>query len=133
MRQVTYIAAFTPEPEGGYSVTFPDAPGAITQGEDANEALENAREALELMLEAHDEAGDALPEPRALDIVAREITAAGAIPFAITASAPSKATRINITIDEGLLDRINREVDTRGQSRSAFFADAARRALRDAS
>lgn len=131
MKEIVYLAALTPAPEGGYCVTFPDAPGAITEGRDLEEAAANAREALELILEAHAEAGEALPARRPLDEAAKEIAAGGAIAALISASAPSKATRINITIDEGLLNRVNRAVDETGRSRSAFFADAARAALRE--
>jgi hypothetical protein len=28
-----YVAKLTPEKDGGYSVTFPDIPGCITQGD----------------------------------------------------------------------------------------------------
>jgi antitoxin HicB len=36
--------------EGGVVVTFPDVPEAVTQGEDKDEALQNASEALETAL-----------------------------------------------------------------------------------
>ena len=123
------MAAFAVASEGGYTVTFPSVPGAITEGDDLNEAVANAREALELVLEANAETGASLPKEvheRAL----AEIVAAGALPMLVSAAAPSKAVRINVTIDEGLLERINREVRALNQSRSAFLAEAARRALR---
>lgn len=37
--------------EGGFVVTFPDVPEAITQGDDKDEALEYASEALETALD----------------------------------------------------------------------------------
>jgi predicted RNase H-like HicB family nuclease len=40
-----------PEEEGGYSVFVPLFPSCTTQGETAEEALNNAKEALELLLE----------------------------------------------------------------------------------
>ena len=46
-----YVAKLTPEESGGYSVTFPDVPGCITQGDTEEDALKNAKEALELTLE----------------------------------------------------------------------------------
>ncbi len=131
MREVTYLAALTPEAGGVYSVAFPDVPGAISQGDSFDEAVANAREALELMLEAFAEDGEAFPARSTPDAAARAIVKAGAVPVVISAAAPSKAARINITIDEGLLERVNRVVDAEGKSRSAFFADAARAALRE--
>ena len=38
------------QPEGGYVVTFPDIPEAVTQGDDEDAALERAAEALETAL-----------------------------------------------------------------------------------
>lgn len=40
-----------PEAEGGYSVFVPLFPSCTTQGETAEEALSNAKEVLELLLE----------------------------------------------------------------------------------
>ena len=48
-----YVAKLTPEDDGGYSVTFPDIPGCITQGDTKEEALKMAKEALELTLEEY--------------------------------------------------------------------------------
>jgi predicted RNase H-like HicB family nuclease len=129
MKEVSYIAAFERQPEGGYSVTFPDAPGAISEGEDIKDAWFNAREALELWLEACVEAGDSLPQQSSIEAIAK--LAPGAQLQLVTAAAPTKAVRINVSIDEGLLDRLNRRVEETGQSRSAFIADAVRHQLRE--
>ena len=45
-----YPAIFCAEEEGGYSVEFPNVPGAITQGETLFEALEMAEDALAIVL-----------------------------------------------------------------------------------
>lgn len=47
--------------EGGYVVTFPDVPEAITQGEDEADALLRAADALETAMEGYVEDGQALP------------------------------------------------------------------------
>ena len=57
-----YVAKLTPEKDGGYSVTFPDISGCITQGDNKDEALKNAKEALELTLEDYLD-GSPLPDP----------------------------------------------------------------------
>lgn len=57
-----YVAKLTPEKDGGYSVTFPDIPGCITQGDTKEEALKMAKEALELVLEEYLD-GRPLPDP----------------------------------------------------------------------
>ena len=45
------VTTFTPEPEGGFTVTFPDFPGCITYGKTLEEARKYAHEVLELWLE----------------------------------------------------------------------------------
>ena len=51
------------EDDGGFVVTFPDIPEAITQGETREEALKMAQEALEAALEFYFEDKRAVPAP----------------------------------------------------------------------
>jgi predicted RNase H-like HicB family nuclease len=50
MAKYTYPAIFEKEHEGGYSIYFPDIEGCCTQAEDIAEGIENAGDALCLML-----------------------------------------------------------------------------------
>ena len=54
---VAYLCRFRPEPEGGFTVTSPKLPPVVTYGETLEEAQANAREAIELCLEAMREDG----------------------------------------------------------------------------
>ena len=59
-----YPVTLTPDPEeGGFVVTFPDVPEAITQGETADECLSEAQGALEAALEYRVREGLDIPEP----------------------------------------------------------------------
>lgn len=58
-----YPVIIEEQPEGGYIVTFPDIPEAITQGEDIDEALLYAVDALETALSFYVEARKPLPTP----------------------------------------------------------------------
>jgi antitoxin HicB len=49
--------------EGGYIVTFPDIPEAITQGENVEDALRHAADALETALEFYFDARRPVPAP----------------------------------------------------------------------
>jgi antitoxin HicB len=49
------------QPEGGFTVTFPDLPEAITEGDDRDAALFNAQEVLTLVLEQRIADGEAIP------------------------------------------------------------------------
>lgn len=45
-----YPAVFHAEPEGGYTIFFPDIEGCLSQGETIQECCEMAEDALTLML-----------------------------------------------------------------------------------
>ena len=52
-----YTVILEPQEEGGYTVQCLEIPGAISQGETKEEALENIKEAIELVLEViHEDA-----------------------------------------------------------------------------
>lgn len=61
----TYHATLQPDPDGGFLVTFPDVPEAITHGQDRPDAIASAREALGLALRGIIADGRALPVPAA--------------------------------------------------------------------
>jgi len=62
-----YSARFTPDREaGGFVVTFPDIPEAITQGDTEQEAMDYARDVLQLALAAYLDRGMDIPVPRKL-------------------------------------------------------------------
>ena len=51
----TFTAVFEAAPEGGYAAWVEELPGAISQGETLEEARENLKEAIELILECNRE------------------------------------------------------------------------------
>jgi antitoxin HicB len=50
-----------PQPEGGYVVTCPLLPELVTEGETVREAMANANDALEAIIEAFQSLGRPLP------------------------------------------------------------------------
>jgi len=58
---IRYAAVLEAQPEGGFTVTFPDIPEAITEGDDRDAALFNAAEVLTLCLEQRMEDGEDIP------------------------------------------------------------------------
>ncbi|OGC81435.1 MAG: hypothetical protein A2V81_04245 [Candidatus Abawacabacteria bacterium RBG_16_42_10] len=48
---MSFLAVFTQEKSGGFSVSVPALPGCFSQGNDINEAKKNIKEAIELYLE----------------------------------------------------------------------------------
>ena len=63
MMNLEYPVNLEPAEEGGFVVSFPGVPEAITQGEDEEEALARAADALETPLEFYTEEGRDLPKP----------------------------------------------------------------------
>jgi len=58
-----YHANLDSDPDGGFNVTFPDVPEAITAGDDEQEALANAQDALGLSLRCRIKDNEELPVP----------------------------------------------------------------------
>ena len=52
IKTLGYQIRLQEEPEGGYTVTVPALPGCITYGSDMPEAIDMAKEAIELYLES---------------------------------------------------------------------------------
>jgi antitoxin HicB len=62
-----YSVVLIPDPEeGGYTVRVPALPGCITEGDTLEEALDNARDAIQLYIEDLEACGEPIPEERAM-------------------------------------------------------------------
>lgn len=64
-RERAYTVILQPEPEGGFTVFAPSLPGLVTYGETEAEALDMAREAIQLYLAEREAAGEAIPDEAA--------------------------------------------------------------------
>ncbi len=131
---VRWYPAVVERAKDGFGVVFPDVPGCTSAGDTVEEALSNAAEALEGHIELLVEHGEPVPEPgppdapvpdwlgEDVDVVVRVL---------VPVEMPGRAMRLNITLDEGLVRRIDRVARALGMSRSGFLAEAARRMLRE--
>ncbi|KCZ72918.1 hypothetical protein ANME2D_01359 [Candidatus Methanoperedens nitroreducens] len=61
MKVLSYRILLRKEPEGGYTVIVPSLPGCITYGDTIDEAIEMAKEAIELYIECLKEHGEEIP------------------------------------------------------------------------
>ncbi len=119
-----YYLAVAEKGEGeSWGVYFPDFPGCISAGETFAEAAAGAHEALALHIEGMTEDGLELPAPTPPELVQREV---GAQCLMVEATAPSRSVRLNISLDEGLVRRVDRAAELQGLTRSGFLAAAAR-------
>lgn len=57
-----YSVIYTPEPEGGFTVTVPSLPGCVTYGKDLNEAKKMAEDAINLYLESLQKHNEPIPQ-----------------------------------------------------------------------
>lgn len=61
MKLSSYRILLRREPEGGYTVIVPSLPGCVTYGDTIEEAIEMAKEAIELYIESLKEHGEEIP------------------------------------------------------------------------
>ena len=124
MARLFYPAILEKEPDSAYGVTFPDFPGLVSAGDTAEEALVNSHEALAGHVALMVQDGDQLPDPTPVEAVARP-RHSGCCHYARRVTVPGRAKRVNVTLDEALLE----EIDEVADNRSRFLAEAARAEL----
>lgn len=61
-KERSFTIHLLPEPEGGFTVRVPALPPVVTYGETYEEAIANAREAIEAILDVYREDGTEIPE-----------------------------------------------------------------------
>lgn len=64
MNQTQYRILLRREPEGGFTITVPLLPGCVTWGDTLDEAIGNAKEAIELYLESLTAHGEEIPSEK---------------------------------------------------------------------
>lgn len=70
----TYLAVFEADKEnGGYTITFPDFQGAVSESETLQEAAYNAREVLEIYTVMFEDEGKDFPKPSSFKTLAKEL------------------------------------------------------------
>jgi predicted RNase H-like HicB family nuclease len=121
----TYFALVHKEPGSAYGVTFPDIPGCYSAADRLEDVVPNACEALDLWFEDAENVepsdAEAIGKAHAADL------AKGAFLVAIPrVSREGKPVRVNISIDQGILDAIDAAAAMRKLTRSAFIAEAAK-------
>ena len=113
-----------------FGVVIPDLPGSFCAGDTLDEAVYNAREAIELWLETV--INDGGPAPLASSITGHQANpdyagwAWTVVPVDL-ATLSDKTERINDTLPKRVLRRIDQAAQATGESRSGFIAHMALR------
>lgn len=114
--------------ESDYGVTVPDFPGCFSAGDSIEDALSQAREAIELHLEGMLDDGEGVPEITPFEDWQKQKEYKGGVWFLVgidPSKVAGKAKRINVTIPERLLDQIDKAAALEQTSRSGFLTTAA--------
>jgi predicted RNase H-like HicB family nuclease len=135
--QYMQVVTLIHEENGVFGASFPDFLGCITVADSLDAIIPKAAEVLAFHIEGMIEDGLELPPVRTLaqlrnDPVFRA-DSVGAMIALVPYAPPARAARINITLDESLLARVDRAAEAVGETRSGYLADAARRRLAEES
>lgn len=127
---MAYIVMLIHEEAGRYGASFPDFPGATTAAGDLDGLYRKAAEMLAFHAAGMADDGEPLPTPRSLselqaDPAFRE-DSEGAMIAVVPVDLPGKSVRVNITLEESLLKRVDHAAAATGESRSGFLAQAAK-------
>jgi predicted RNase H-like HicB family nuclease len=116
-----------------YGVTVPDLPGCFSAGDTLDEALESAKEAIDLHLEGLAEEGQEVPAAGSAARYAKAKEFKGAIWALVevdTSRFDGRAEKINITMPRRILARVDDYAKSHGLTRSGFLTQAAEKAMR---
>jgi predicted RNase H-like HicB family nuclease len=131
-----HVIALVHEESGSYGISFPDFPGCVSAARSLDEAVQRGAAVLAFHVAGMIEDGDELPVIRSLAQMQSDrrfrADAKGAVVVAVPLDVPGKAVRLNISLDEHLVEQIDRAAAASGQTRSAFLAEAAKSKLRGA-
>lgn len=122
-----YFVVIHKDDDSDYGVAVPDLPGCFSAGDTLDQALSNSIEAIECHVEGLFADGEELPAPQPSEAHMHNPVYEGGI-FAVVnvelSNLSGSAKRINISIPENVLSKIDHFVKVQGGSRSAFFAEA---------
>jgi len=111
-----------------YGVTIPDLPGCFSAGLTLDESLENAEEAILTHIEGLLIDNEDIPKPKSLDFHKSKNPDKDIIWAVVNVDLlklSGKSKRINITIPERVLSKIDYYASKEGETRSRFLVSAA--------
>lgn len=128
-----FIIAIEPgDDTHAWGVVVPDLPGCFSAGDTLDEAMDNAREAIDLHVQTLLEDGESIAPARTLAQWQADPEYAGWV-WAVVDAPVEKyfgpADKINITVPRLILARIDDYAKRHGMSRSGFLVEAARTAM----
>ncbi|GAC88557.1 hypothetical protein NBRC3257_2154 [Gluconobacter thailandicus NBRC 3257] len=105
-QMTSYIGLIHKDPESDFGVTFPDFPGCVSAGDTLDDAKAMGTEALNGHVKCMAEDGYSLPKPSTLEAIMADPDNASGVAFLVSVETPSKPVRVNVMLDEKLLEVI---------------------------
>ena len=126
-----YIAIVHKDATSDFGISFPDFPGCVTAGSSIDEAKDMAHDALSLHIKGLLEDGESIPAPSKLEDIMADPDYSDAVAILVVTAEGKKArsVRVNITVPEDMLRKIDAVAKKRGMSRSSFLVNAAQHAI----
>ena len=122
-----YAVVIHKDRKSDFGVTVPDLPGCYSLGHSFEEALENSIEAIECHVEGLLKDGDPLPVAKSIEEHMKKYAYKNGVWAYVSVDLSrlsGKAKRINITIPEYVLSKIDIFATKIGESRSALLTQA---------
>jgi predicted RNase H-like HicB family nuclease len=133
MNKLTYTIAIEPgDEQHAFGVVVPDLPGCFSAGDTLEDAYANAKQAIEAHLELNLEYNEPIPDRKPFDEHRRNPEFAGWVWALIEVEdIPAKKTpvRLNVSLPEYLVHRIDQYARAHHLTRSGFLAKAALKEL----
>jgi predicted RNase H-like HicB family nuclease len=126
MNTLHFIALVCGSLASGYRASFPDLPACQAQADDVAGLVVEARRAALDHLQALADTGDSWPTPTPLEQIA---VAPGVIAVLVDVAVDDPFIRINISLGERLVQRLDAAAEARGMTRSGFIAQSVRMSL----
>ena len=127
-KEMRYPVLLEKDKNSDFGVTVPNLPGCFSAGESVDEAMMNVKEAILTHVEGLLIDNEVIPSPSPIDMIQRQFPGKELI-WAFCevnlADLSDKNHRVNITIPERLLTKIDSFAQSEGESRSGFLTHAA--------
>ncbi|HEX3367632.1 type II toxin-antitoxin system HicB family antitoxin [Phenylobacterium sp.] len=126
MNTLHFVALVRGTQQAGYTARFPDLPECSARGADVAGLVIEARRAVLDHLQALSDAGEAWPKATPIEQIAVD---AGVIAVLIDVAADDPPIRVNVSLGERLVQRLDAAAEARGMTRSGFIAQSVRMSL----
>jgi predicted RNase H-like HicB family nuclease len=126
MNSLFFVALVTGDQASGYHAAIPDLGSLAVHGADLGELLADARRIALEHLQALADAGETWPAPSPLEAMT---VPRGAWAVLVEVPVDDRPIRVNVSLGERLVQRLDAAAETRGMTRSGFIAQAVRMSL----